>query len=159
MFASNFLATDIMSEKYGFKESRKAIILAVVSQITFMISTTFAIWYIPSSVDLTSDSMKTLFSINLRVSIASLSMFFASNMLDIFLFEKIKQKFPEKLWLRNNVSTIVSNCLENYLFSIFAFIGIYGFTTILIMASCASVLEMIIAICDTPFLYISKKLK
>ena len=122
MFASNFLATDIMSEKYGFKESRKAIILAVVSQITFMISTTFAIWYIPSSVDLTSDSMKTLFSINLRVSIASLSMFFASNMLDIFLFEKIKQKFPEKLWLRNNVSTIVSNCLENYLFSIFAFI-------------------------------------
>ena len=159
MFASNFLATDIMSEKYGFKESRKAIILAVVSQITFMISTTFAIWYIPSSVDLTSDSMKTLFSINLRVSIASLSMFFVSNMLDIFLFEKIKQKFPEKLWLRNNVSTIVSNCLENYLFSIFAFIGIYGFTTILIMASCASVLEMIIAICDTPFLYISKKLK
>ena len=158
MFASNFLATDIMSEKYGFKESRKAIILAVVSQITFMISTTFAIWYIPSSVDLTSDSMKTLFSINLRVSIASLSMFFASNMLDIFLFEKIKQKFPEKLWLRNNVSTIISNCLENYLFSIFAFIGIYGFTTILIMASCASVLEMIIAICDTPFLYASKKL-
>ena len=89
MFASNFLATDIMSEKYGFKESRKAIILAVVAQITFMISTTFAIWYIPSSVDLTNDSMKTLFSINLRVSIASLSMFFVSNMLDIFLFEKI----------------------------------------------------------------------
>ena len=159
MFASNFLATDIMSEKYGFKESRKAIILAVVAQITFMISTTFAILYIPSSVDLTSDSMKTLFSINLRVSIASLSMFFASNMLDIFLFEKIKQKFPEKLWLRNNVSTIISNCLENYLFSILAFIGIYDLKTILIMASCASVLEMIIAICDTPFLYISKKLK
>ena len=158
MFASNFLATDIMSEKYGFKESRKAIILAVVAQITFMISTTFAILYIPSSVDLTSDSMKTLFSINLRVSIASLSMFFVSNMLDIFLFEKIKQKFPEKLWLRNNVSTIISNCLENYLFSIFAFIGIYDLKTILIMVSCASVLEMIIAICDTPFLYASKKL-
>ena len=158
MFASIFLATDIMSEKYSFKDSRKAIILAVVSQIVFIISTTLAVLYMPSSVDLTNDSMKTLFSINLRVSISSIVMFFASNMFDIFLFEKIKNKFPKKLWLRNNVSTIISNCLENYFFSIFAFIGIYEFTTILVMATCASVLEMIIAICDTPFLYISKKL-
>ena len=33
LFASSFLATDIMSEKYGAKESRKAIILGVVSQV------------------------------------------------------------------------------------------------------------------------------
>ena len=158
MFASIFLATDIMSEKYGFKESRKAIILGVVSQIIFIISTTLAIAYIPSDVDLTNESMKTLFSINLRVSISSIGMYMASNMLDIFLFEKIKEKFPEKLWLRNNISTIISNCLENYLFTFFAFIGIYDFMTILTIATCASILEIIIAIFDTPFLYISKKL-
>ena len=159
MFASNFLATDIMSEKYSYKDARKAIIMAVFSQVVFIIMTQLAILYAPSEVDLTNESMKTLFSINLRVSIASLIMFFLSNMLDIYLFEKIKKKFPNKLWLRNNVSTIISNCLENYIFTFLAFTGIFSFGVMISSATVASVIEMIIAIADTPFIYLSKKLK
>lgn len=156
MFASNFLATDIMCEKYGAKESRKAIILGVISQIIFVATTQLALAYIPSSEDLSHEVMLGLFSINLRVSIASVSMYFASNMLDIYLFERIKNKFPKKLWLRNNVSTIISNCLENYIFSMLAFLGIFEIKTILEIATIASVIEMVIAILDTPFLYLAK---
>ena len=156
MFASNFLATDIMSEKYGFKESKKAIVLGVVSQVMFIIMTMLALAYIPSSIDLSNESMKALFSINIRVSTASIIMYLISNLLDIYLFEKIKKKYPNKLWLRNNVSTIISNCLENYFFSFFAFIGIYDIASIISIASVASVLEIIIAVLDTPFLYIAK---
>lgn len=159
MFASIFLATDILSEKYDVKDSRKAVILAIVSQIIFIMTTTLAISYIPSETDLSNDSMKTLFSINTRVSISSIVMFGASNMLDIYLFEKLKRKFPKQLWLRNNVSTIISNCLENYFFVFFAFVGIYDYSTILSIATTTSILEIIIAICDTPFMYIAKKLK
>ena len=159
MFASIFLATDILSEKYEVKDSRKAVILAIVSQIIFIMTTTLAISYIPSETDLSNDSMKTLFSINTRVSISSIVMFGASNMLDIYLFEKLKRKFPKQLWLRNNVSTIISNCLENYFFVFFAFVGIYNYSTILSIATTTSILEIIIAICDTPFMYIAKKLK
>ena len=159
MFASIFLATDILSEKYDVKDSRKAVILAIVSQIIFIMTTTLAISYIPSETDLSNDSMKTLFSINTRVSISSIVMFGASNMLDIYLFEKLKRKFPKQLWLRNNISTIISNCLENYFFVFFAFVGIYNYSTILSIATTTSILEIIIAICDTPFMYIAKKLK
>ena len=159
MFASNFLAVDIMSEKYNYKYSQKAIILGVLSQVIFIIMTQLAIAYIPSSVDLSHESMKTLFTINLRVSIASITMFFASNMLDVYIFEKLKKKFPNKLWLRNNISTIISNCLENYFFTFFAFIGIYDISIIISSATFASLLEMIIAILDTPFIYISRKIK
>lgn len=159
MFASIFLATDILSEKYDVKDSRKAVILAIVSQIIFIMTTTLAISYIPSETDLSNDSMKTLFSINTRVSISSIVMFGASNMLDIYLFEKLKRKFLKQLWLRNNVSTIISNCLENYFFVFFAFVGIYDYSTILSIATTTSILEIIIAICDTPFMYIAKKLK
>lgn len=159
MFASIFLATDILSEKYDVKDSRKAVMLAIVSQIIFILATTLAVSYIPSETDLSNESMKTLFSINARVSISSIVMFGASNMLDIYLFEKIKKKFPKQLWLRNNVSTIISNCLENYCFVFFAFVGIYDYSTILSIATTTSILEIIIAICDTPFMYIAKKLK
>ncbi len=156
MFASIFLATDILSEKYDVKDSRKAVMLAIVSQIIFILATTLAVSYIPSKTDLSHESMKTLFSINVRVSISSIVMFGASNMLDIYLFEKLKKKFPKRLWLRNNISTIISNCLENYFFVFFAFVGIYDYSTILSIATTTSILEIIIAICDTPFMYISK---
>lgn len=159
IFASIFLATDILSEKYDVKDSRKAVMLAITSQIIFILATTLAVSYIPSETDLSNESMKTLFSINARVSISSIVMFGASNMLDIYLFEKLKKKFPKQLWLRNNVSTIISNCLENYFFVFFAFVGIYDYSTILSIATTTSILEIIIAICDTPFMYIAKKLK
>ena len=159
LFASSFLATDIMSEKYGAKESRKAIILGVVSQVIFVIMTQMALLYVPASEDLAQESMKGLFSINLRVSIASIVMYFVSNMADIYIFEKIKEKVPSKLWLRNNVSTMICNSLENYFFSFLAFAGLMDIPTILSIATLASVLEIVIAACDTPFLYLSKKLK
>ena len=159
MFASILRTTDILSEKYDVKDSRKAVMLAIVSQIIFILATTLAVSYIPSETDLSNESMKTLFSINARVSISSIVMFGASNMLEIYLFEKLKKKFPKQLWLRNNVSTIISNCLENYFFVFFAFVGIYDYSTILSIATTTSILEIIIAICDTPFMYIAKKLK
>ena len=159
LFASSFLATDIMSEKYGAKESRKAIVLGVVSQVIFVIMTQIGLLYVPAAEDLAQESMKGLFSINLRVSIASIVMYFVSNMADIYIFEKIKEKVPGKLWLRNNVSTMICNSIENYLFSFLAFAGLMDITTILSIATLASVLEIVIAACDTPFLYLSKKLK
>ncbi len=158
LFASSFLATDIMNEKYGKDDSKKAIILAVFSQIVFLLSTQIALLYTPNDIDIANDAMKTLFSINLRVSISSIIMYLVSNMFDVYLYEKIKKKVTDKMWLRNNVSTIISNSLENYLFTALAFIGIFSFKEIIEIASTASILEIIIAAMDTPFLYLSKTL-
>ncbi len=156
MFASNFLATDIISEKYGKEVGRKAVLLGFVSTIIFVISTQIALVFVPDETDIVNDSMKTLFSFNLRTSVASVTMYLASNMLDIWLFDKIKQKIPEKLWLRNNVATIISNCSENFFFAFLAFAGIMDIPTILSIAFTGSIIEIIIALCDTPFLYLSK---
>ena len=159
LFASTFLATDILSEKYSAKESRKAVNIGIVSVILFTVATQFSLLFKPNNLDMVNDSLKNIFTFNLRISISSIVMCYLSNLLDIYLFEKIKKKIPNKLWLRNNIATIISNCLENYLFTIFAFIGIYDLTTILSIATTTTILEIIIAICDTPFLYLSKKIK
>jgi len=159
LFASTFLATDILSEKYSTKESRKAINIGIISVILFTIATQFSLLFKPNELDLVNDSLKNIFAFNLRISISSIVMCYLSNMLDIIVFEKIKKKIPNKMWVRNNIATIISNCLENYLFTIFAFIGIYDIGTILSIATTTTILEIAIAICDTPFLYLSKKLK
>lgn len=157
MFASNFLATDILSEKYGSKHSRKAVWLGVVSCVIFLISTQIGILFVPDETDIAQESMKNLFSFNLRTSVASITMYLVSNLLDIWLFEKIREKVPNKLWLRNNVSTIISNCSENFFFDFLAFGGIFDVPTILSIFVTGCIIETIIAICDTPFLYIAKK--
>lgn len=159
LFASNFLATDILVEKYDKESAKKAIKMALVFTLMFIGITQITLLFIPDSTDIAQSAMKDLFSLNVRASIASITMYYISNNLDIFLFEKIREKFPKQLWLRNNVATIVSNCTENYIFNFLAFVGIFSLPTIISIATTSTIIEIIIAICDTPFLYISKHLK
>ena len=159
LFASTFLATDIMSEKYSKKDAKKGIYISIFSGVTFIIITQLTLLFIPSADDVVQESMKTLFSISIRTTLASMLMFFVSNMLDIHLYNKLKEKYPKKLWLRNNVSTILCNCLENYFFNTLAFIGIFSIPVIISIATTTTIIEIVIALCDTPFIYLSKKLK
>ena len=157
-FASTFLATDIMSEKYSKEDAKKSIYISIFCSIVFIIITQLALIFIPSDGDTVNNAMKTLFGITIRASIASMLMFFISNMLDVQLYNKLKEKYPDKLWLRNNVSTIICNCLENYFFVFLAFLGITSISVILSIATTKTVIEIIVALCDTPYLYISKKI-
>lgn len=157
MFASTFLATDILTENYGKEYAKKAVKLGLFSSVLLIISTQIALRYAPSIIDYADAPMRVLFGMNLRISISSMVMYFIANMADIYLFTKIKEKTHGKqMWLRNNVSTILCNCLENFGFIFFAFVGIYDAQTILSIAIGTSIIEMIAALIDTPFLYLSK---
>lgn len=160
MFASTFLATDILSECYSKNDAKKAINIGLFSNVILIVSTQIALLYTPSEFDYAHEAMSTLFSLNLRISIASAAMYYIANMADIYVFSKIKQKTDGKmLWLRNNVSTILCNCLENFGFIGLAFAGVYDVQTILTIAVSTSIVEAIVAVCDTPFLYLARRIK
>ena len=160
MFASTFLATDILSECYSEQDAKKAVYLGLFSSALLIISTQIALKYIPSEIDYADGAMQTLFAMNLRISFSSMVMYFIANMADIYIFNKLKEKMNgRQMWLRNNVSTILCNCLENFGFIGLAFWGLYDLQTIMVIAFSTSVIEMIVALLDTPFLYIAKKVK
>lgn len=160
LFASTFLATDILTENYDFKFARKAVFLGMFGTLFYIISSQIAIRYIPSVFDYAHDSMVTIFSLSLRISISSIIMYFVANMADVYLYDKLKSKMRGRyMWLRNNVSTILCNCLENFFFMLMAFIGVFDLRTVIIMALSTSVIEIIAGICDTPFLYIATRWK
>lgn len=157
MFASIFLATDILSECYSKEDAKKAVYIGLAANVVLICATQIALAYTPSEFDYADGAMQTLFALNLRISIASALMYFISNLADVYLFNKIKDKMNGKaLWLRNNVSTIICNCLENFGFIGLAFWGIYDIRTILTIAISTSIIEMCVAILDTPFLYMAK---
>lgn len=157
LFASNFLCTDIISEKYGSRYSNKSVYMSLCSVLIFILSTQMALLFIPDVSDVSQNAMKQLFAINLRTSIASVSMFFLSNLLDVYLFDKIKNKIKDKLWLRSGVSSILCNCIENFLFCLLAFYGIYDIEVVLSIALTTCIAELILSIIYIPFIYISKK--
>lgn len=160
MFSSNYLATDILTECYGIKYARKGVTFSICACIGFLVLTQMALLFVPSEVDIAQNAFVTLFTIAPRITISSLIMFAISNFCDVNLYEYLRKKTNGKyMWLRNNVCTILCNGLENFLFSIMAFSGLYDFGTIISIALVGTILEILIALCDTPFLYISTKVK
>ena len=160
MFASTFLATDILTECYGVKDAQRGVLMGFFGAVMFMICSQIALLYSPSSIDYASEAMKNLFALNLRVNLASVIMYLAANMADVFLYDKLKKRTAgKKIWLRNNVSTILCNCAENFMFVFFGFYGVYNFSQCMEIACSISIIEAIVGVCDTPFLYAALKMR
>lgn len=160
LFASNFLATDILSECYGVKEAKKGVKFGIVSVIVFIIASQLMVAFIPNEIDYMQDSMKNMFSLIPRVCISSAVMYSIANYADVKLYDKLKKLTKGKyMWFRNNISTIICNGLENFFFTFFAFVGIFSMKEIIIIGLSTTLIEVLIAICDTPFLYLAKKIK
>ena len=160
LFASTFLCTDILCERYGKQTAMTGVLVGLFSSVALIVATQIALLYTPVEYDYANPSMKTLFGLNLRITASSIVMYLIANMADIVVFDKLKQKTGGKwLWFRNNVATIVCNCLENFGFIFMAFLGMYTAAQCAEIALTTSVIEIVAALCDTPFVYIGRKME
>ncbi len=162
LFASTFLCTDILSEYYG-KEKAKLNVLIGFSSFLFMtILMIITIGFKPSSADWAQESLSNVFTPLTRFFIASMIAYLVSQYFDIWFYNFIKNITVNKfLWLRNNLSTILSSLVDNTVFSILAWIllnpepvNVYKVITTYILGT--YVLRIFIALLDTPFLYLAK---
>lgn len=157
LYGSTFLATDILTEKYGGRSSRKAVRVGFLALITFTILMQLSLAFKPNEADFVSDAMHTVFGLTPRVCIASLIAYFISNTLDTYLYEWIG-KFTSKLWIKNNTSTLISQALDTVLFTYGAFLGVFSNEILWELVITTYAIKVIVALCDTPFLYWAKKL-
>ena len=160
LFASTYLVTDILNEVYSEKEAKKAVYIGFASVLAFVASMAFINYLKPAETDTSATAISTLFGVVPRISAASVIMYFLSNLLDVKLFNAIKKATGGKyMWLRNNVATILCNGGENFLFLLLAFAGQMPVSLIFSIAISATIVEAVVAVCDTPFLYIATRIK
>ena len=159
IYGTIFLATDMLSELYGGKSARKGVMIGFLSMIVFTIISQINLLFIPNSFDYVSEAMKTIFALTPRICIGSLIAYLVSNTLDTYTYDVIRKKFPKHLWLRNNGSTMTSQLVDSFLFTIIAFAGVFSWLEVIELSITTYLLKLIIALCDTPFLYIAKKIK
>ena len=157
-YSNIFLATDILNEFEGKKEANKSVVYGLFAMITFTTLMSLSLLFEPNSFDTAQDSLINIFTIVPRITIASITAFLVSQFLDVYIFAKLKQRY-NKLWLSNNISTILSQILDTMIFAIIAFVGTMPFEELMIMAGTMYLIKLIIAIIDTGFIYTTKYLK
>jgi len=161
LYGSIFLATDILVEKYEKKSAQTSVYIGFFSIIVFMITMNLALVFIPLNDEfalMIHDAFKLIFGFSFRIVLGSLVAYFVSQSIDIKLYSWIRSKFPsdQMLWLRNNGSTLISQWVDTAIFVVIAFYGT-SYSLIQIMIT-TYVLKAIIALLDTPFVYLAKRI-
>lgn len=155
-----FLASDMLNELYGKSKAQKGVMLGFFSLVGFTLLTQTDLFFIPSADDFAHEPMKVIFSLTPRVCAASACSYLISNTLDVHLYSFIKMKLPSDkfLWVRNNASTIISQGFDTFLFTFLAFFGVFSLGTVIKLCFTTLLIKVIISICDTPFLYLAKRM-
>lgn len=151
-YSATFLLTDILAEFYSKKDAKKAVWMGFFVSIILVLLVLIAIIWHPASFWTNQEAFKLILGNTWRIVLASMIAYLLSQNHDIWAFcfwkKKTKGKF---LWLRNNASTIVSQLIDTV---VFVFIGFYGLFPILPMIIGQFIAKTIIALLDTPFIYL-----
>lgn len=165
LFASTFLVTDIISELYGKKDAKRAVNIGIVTSIIFIVFSQWWLLYTPSENDFAMGAMKTIFSNTPRLMITSMVVYAIVQQFDVWAYHKWWELTEKKsgdskkyLWVRNNGSTLVSQFLNDLLFTFGAFWGVYDLKTLISIVLSSYVIFIVTSLADTPFIYAARKI-
>jgi hypothetical protein len=157
VYASSFLITDILSENYGKEAARRVVYygLAVIAGFTLLMN--LALLFEPAAGDFAHDSLHVIFGFLPRIAAASLTAYLVSQLHDVWAYAFWKKRFDRvgQIWIRNNLSTMVSQLVDSVVFTTIAFAGVFGFGVFLEIVLTTYLLKVIVAAADTPFVYVA----
>jgi queuosine precursor transporter len=168
-----FIMTDIINEYYGPKGVRFLSFIAIILIAYAFLMFTAAISLTPADfwakdyfkgVPDSNQAFSGIFGQSNSIIVASLIAFLISQLLDVFVFHKIKEVTGEKkIWLRATVSTLVSQLIDSF---VVLFIAFYvaprlsenqrAWTFGQVMATCVGnyIYKFAVAIILTPVIYL-----
>ncbi|MCB2153382.1 queuosine precursor transporter [bacterium] len=156
LYGSLFLATDILGEVYGKSAARKGVIIGFVVLLIMTVYMQLALQFQPDSSDFVDPHLQAIFGFLPRVAAASFIAYMVSQFHDVWAFHYWKARFKGRhLWLRNNLSTIVSQAIDSVVFCSIAFIGVFETSVVVSIFVTTYVLKLVVAILDTPFIYLA----
>ncbi|MBL6690894.1 MAG: queuosine precursor transporter [Pseudomonadales bacterium] len=155
MHAITFPCTDTVAEVWGSARARLMVYLGcsmyAVAILFYMIGTRLPAapgWEL-------NEAYVAIFSQAERMIIASVCATIVAQLLDIYVFEKIKRVTGERwLWLRNNGSTMVSQFVDTAIFYTIAFYGIIPHDQLPLLVLGTYLVKLVITVIDTPFVYL-----
>jgi len=163
-----FVITDIVNEYYGPKAVRRISFtaIALISYAFLMyflaIGVPPADFWVASNAANGIDDMQKSFSIifgqGMRIIIGSLVAFMISQLVDVYVFHRIKRVTGDKrIWLRATGSTLVSQLVDSYIVLFIAFSGVFTWQMILAIGVMNYLYKFTMAIILTPVIVLVEK--
>ncbi len=156
VYATSFLATDILNEYYGNNHAKQGVLIGFFSILSMTVLMNLALVFIPIPEDFAHNSLVTIFSVMPRIALGSMAAYLVSQWHDVWAYSFWKKK-TGKIFIANNLSTMVSQAIDTIIFVGIAFIGIFSFSILLEIFITTYVLKVIVAVADTPFVYLAKR--
>jgi queuosine precursor transporter len=117
---------DSITEVFGRQKSRQFLYYALICSFLAAMFLSWSTMLPPSNRYLADNAAYTMiFGQSIRILLGSLTAFFVSDMVDIWVFEKMKNLTKGRfLLLRANVSNFISQSIDTFLFTFLAFYGV-----------------------------------
>lgn len=169
-----FITTDIINEYFGKKGVRKISYLAAIC-ILFSFFVIYVITLLPPAafwIDVNNQdpngnpfninyAFKRIFTQGLGIIIGSLVAFLIGQLLDVFIFQRLRRMTGEKMiWLRATGSTLVSQFFDSFVVLFIAFYLLapqgsqWSFAQVLSVGTINYIYKFVIAILLTPAIYL-----
>ncbi|MGG3872837.1 queuosine precursor transporter [Brevibacillus laterosporus] len=159
MYATIYLCSDLLNEKYGQEQAKKAVWFGFFTLIATTIIMQMALIFVPHPDGLAKqDALAMIFGILPRLVIASLTSYFISQFLDVRIYTFLKKICPKpnQLWIRNNGSTLISQFVDTVLFCTIAFLGVLPMDTWFDILLTTYLIKFVVSAASTPILYIAR---
>ncbi|KUJ96516.1 MAG: hypothetical protein XD41_0497 [Desulfonauticus sp. 38_4375] len=154
-YSITFVATDVISEIWGKDVAKRVVWGGFISVLISLLLIKGALLLPAAPFWPHEQAFNTILSSTPRIILASFIAYLVSQAHDVWAFHFWKDRFQGRhLWLRNNLSTIVSQVIDTVLFIGIAF---YGSMPILPIIAGQLIIKWGIALLDTPLVYLLVK--
>ena len=153
-----FLVTDIISEIYGRRKANQVVLSGLVASIFMLIVVTVAdnvnatSW---SSID--NITFSKVFGLSGAAVFASMLAYLIAQLIDVRIFHFWKKLTKGKhLWLRNNASTVFSQCIDTFsVLFLLCYFNVIAWDRLGVLFINGFLFKVFFAAFDTPFFYVS----
>jgi hypothetical protein len=164
-FALTFTATDVISEVWGRKMATYVVLSGLLIRVIVlglfamgMTIETWAPWVGPADYWTTENDAAFEFVLagSNRINFAGMVAFGLSALTDVFIYHYFRERDRGKnrLWWRNNVSTIIAQIVNSVLFITVAFGGVVSMGALFSLIIGQVVFKILTAWLDTPLVYV-----
>ncbi len=146
LFASIYLATDILNDIYGRKTAKRAVWLGFVSVIVMVLLMSISVMFKPAVVP--------------RIALGSIIAYIIGQYFDVYIFNFIKKYFSSDrtFIVRAYGSTAISSIIDTALFTLIAFYGLMPNAVLFEIFLTTYLFKLITTICNVPFGYMAKSI-
>lgn len=161
IYASIYMTTDLLNEKYGPKAAKQAVWFGFFTLFASAIIMQMVLVFVPQESDISQEALKTIFGLAPQIALGSLTAYFVSQFLDVRVFSALKNRFPSsnQFWLRINGSIGLSQFVDSLVFCSIAFFKVYPLDVWFQILLTTYVLKFVISAAGTPVLYIARSFR